>query len=197
MLTWQIREWNILYFHISINIRQMNCMFRFRYLRFFINQCKYSLRTCNRILKFCHNSGNLIKWLCVLICIAQETGQLSYAHCTAYNCKCSGNSNSCVNQTVNKSCRRVRDGWEKCCPQGCLLQSFIHFVETLCCIFSAPKCLNHFLVSDHFINQSCLLSTYFRLQAEHTKCSLCNKICYKEWYRCDKNHNKCNRYIYG
>ena len=116
--------------YISFHISQNFHILRFRCLRFFLDKFKDTTRTGDSILKLSDDAGNLIKRFRILICIAQEAGQLSDRHSAAHGCQCSRNSHTRVHKTVYKAGGRVGDRGKEDRPQRIFLKAAIDFIET-------------------------------------------------------------------
>ena len=108
----------------------------------------------------------------------------------------SRDADSCVNQTVHKSGRRIRDRREKCSPQRTAPEPLVYLVKPLRHIFSFSEHLHNLLVLYHFFNQLRLFSPDLRLEPEHIKGLFCNKSCHKEGNRRNENYHKSNAHIY-
>ena len=65
-----IRKIHMLQIHITLCIRKPHGVRILSKLGLFLHQFKNARCTGNRILKFCNHTGNLIKRLGILVCIA-------------------------------------------------------------------------------------------------------------------------------
>ena len=175
--------------YISFYVRQNLHIFRFRCLWFLLNEFKDAARTGNGILKLGNHTGNLIEGLGILVCIAQETSQLSDRHSAAHGCQCSRNSHTRVHKTVYKAGGRVCDRGKEDRPQGIFLKAAIDFIKPGTRLLLMTKCLNYLLVADHLVDQRCLFTSCLGLLPEHIKGMLCNEGSNQPGNRCyQQNH---------
>ena len=81
----QIRERYLFQVYFSLYLMQYNCVLIIRNFYFFFNQFKNTCCTCQCILQFCNNTGNLIKRFRILVGITQEAGKAADRHAACDN----------------------------------------------------------------------------------------------------------------
>ena len=130
-------------------------------LRLFLDQFKNTCRTGKCTLQLCHDTGNFVKRLGILVCIRKQAGKLSYCQ-SAGDCRHGARqSNSHINQTVDKSRAGIGNGRKEDCPQGILFQPSVDFIKSFQCFILSVKGLDHLLITYHFIDQVGLFSSCF------------------------------------
>ena len=175
-----VRKAYILKSHAALHLIQRLSICRILRYRFFVQKMKDSSRTCQRVLKFCHHAGDLVKRLGILIGIIQKTTQLTNGNSSLDRGKCTENTNARIHQSVDKAGGRISNGREEGRFQAAGLQSLVNIIKLFLRLFFIGKCFNHFLVSHHFFYQRSHLCSRLRLQTEHGKCTFCNKVCHEK-----------------
>ena len=138
--------------------RQRFGRLRIRNLRFLIDQLEYPARACDRILQLCDHTGNFIERLRILVRIRQKCGELSDRHHTAHRRKCSGQSDTGIDQAVDKPGRRIRNRGEENRTQRILLQSSVDLIKTSLYLLLLSIRLYDLLILDHLIDKCGLFS---------------------------------------
>ena len=152
-----------------------------------LDKIKDPFCTCKCILQLRHHAGNLIKGLCILVRITQETGQLSNGNHPAYRRECAHNPDSRIYKPVYKPRTGIGNGREEYGFQAYFLQPAVDLIKTFQRTVPVTKGLDDLLVSHHFIHQGSHLRPRFRLCPEHGVRSFCYKAGYKKRQRRDQN----------
>ena len=112
-----VRETYILESHTSFHMIQclrIRCIFRYRFL---IQELEDSSRTCQRVLKLCYHTGDLVERFGILVRIVQETAQLTNRDSSLDRGKGSEDTNTRIHQSVDKTGGRVGNGRKERCFQ--------------------------------------------------------------------------------
>ena len=192
-----VGEGNVLRPHIPLDLFHFHRIFRFRSLRFLCDQIEDPAGACHRVLELRNYPGDLVKRFRILICVTQEAGELSHGQRSSHHCKCACDPDTSVHKAVYKTCGRVRDRGEEGSAQRCVPEPLVDLIKSGSYILSSAERLDHLLVSNHLVDQSGLLSSRLRLEPEHVKRPLCDKVCHHKGHRSDQDYNKRDFHIDG
>ena len=192
-----VRKGNTLHAYTAVCFLQLPSIWRIWLLCRCINKVKETFCTCQRILQLCDNAGNLIKRLGILICIVQEAGQLSHSHTALNYCKCTKNSNCCVNKAIYKTCGRVCNRGKENRFDSADAKLLIYFSKSFIGSLLIGKSLHDLLISNKLFHNRSHLRSLLGLLLEHAEGSACNKACHKQGNRSKQNDDHCNLHTDG
>ena len=168
-----------------------------RAFRFFFQKVKDPGSAGQSVLKLCNHGADIIKWFHVLVSIGQQDGKPTYRQMTARDQECTYKSYTCIDDVVDTSCGRVGETAVKNSFLAGISKLLVDRSETLRRTVLIAKCLNHFLISDHFLDQCSLTSTGITLCTEHLEGMGGDEFCHKKAHRCQDNDHQCDPHVFG
>ena len=111
--------------------------------------------------------------------------------------ECTYKSYTCIDDVVDTSCGRVGETAVKNSFLAGISKLLVDRSETLRRTVLIAKCLNHFLISNHFLDQCSLTSTGITLCTEHLEGMGGDEFCHKKAHRSQDNDHQCDPHIFG
>ena len=186
------------------NIPDIHCTFyidkssgRIRAFRLFLQKIKDPGSAGQSVLKLCDHGADIVEGLHILVCISQQYGKSTDSQMTARDQKGTCKSYTCVNDVVDTSCGRVGEAAVKNSLLAGITEFFIDRSKTFGRTIFVTKGLNHFLISDHFLDQCSLTSTGITLRTEHLEGMGGDEFRHKKAYRCQNNDHQSDPHIFG
>ena len=190
LLLRRVGKCNILQRNISVHGIQNNGVLCLRQLRLLCDQLENTGRAGQRVLQLGHDAGNLVERLCVLVGIAQKTGELADRDPAGNRRERARQADAGIYEAVDKARRRVGRGGKEDRLQRAFFQPVVDLVKALEHLVLLAERLYHLLVPQHFVDQSGLLAARPRLELEHRVGLLGDERRYKQGDRRDKDDDE-------
>ena len=188
----RIGEGDITDVNITFCIGKNLCAQLIGCLRVFFYQFQETLRASHRVLKLRYDTGDLIKGLGILICIAEEDGETADRKCHGIgnDGKRADKTDAGVYHTVYNTGSGIDERREEYCLEGAGFQLLVHFLKGFDRLRFVTVRADDLFVSDDFIDIRGLLSSDLSLRGEEIVRTACNEARYKKGERRDQDDDE-------
>ena len=148
-------------------------------------------------LQLCHDAGDFVEGLGVLVGIAEEAGQLTYRHAAVHRRQCAGNADRCIHQTINEAGQRVgkrRINLRLIAPH---VQTTVDFPQLLFAFFFMTEELDQLLACYHFLHMAAQFALDLALLDEGLMGAPGNQGGNDHRHRGQCHHHQCNKGMDG
>ena len=162
-----------------------------------LHQRKNAGGACQCVLQFCHNRADVVKWFHILVCIGEQNRQTADGQAAERDEQNADQSNTGINDAVDKPCTRIGQATVKCRLLAVLHELLVDFCKTSGSALFISKGLDNGLTAHHLIDQRGLSAAHFTLLLEQTIRTAGDKAGDKKTQRSQHNDHQGNPEIFG
>ena len=192
-----IGEGDVLQGHMALHIGENSGVRLLRHLRFLLDQIKNAARAGKGVLQLRDHAGNFIERFRVLVCIAEQAGEIADSDAAADRHQRAREADAGIDHAVHEARGRVCDGGKEGGAQRIFGELVIDLVKLIERRLLVRKGLHRLLAANHLVDDGCLTAARFGLQLEHGIRAARDEARHEERDRREQHHHERDARVNG